>query len=181
MPSMRWLIVVTALSAATCSADGGSPADSGPLCPVVDLCAVVSIAELASVCGITADGTYDSAPEAGTPAARSAPVVGTVCDYQSKGIIPFQVSQACYKEGARLAKILYNQEHDSPQEPITTQEDLSGVGDSAFYRYTEARTEGALYVLKGNLLVSMSDYAGTGSDATKLCMTTIAQQVLAAN
>ncbi|HEX4406950.1 MAG TPA: hypothetical protein VH560_19060 [Polyangia bacterium] len=91
------------------------------------------------------------------------------------------MTEACYVKDIALVKIDFEQERSAPPDQTTTQEDVTGVGDSAFFRYADGSSEGDLYVVKENLSIAIYDYEGTGAPSTEACLTTIARAVLSAN
>jgi hypothetical protein len=167
---MRWVVLVGALAVAGCSGGGGPAAD----CAAIDVCAVVTLAQLNAACGTSADRT-SSTSSLGDDTRL---VYG--CDYFVPSGFAAQLHRACFPGGAAAAQRYYDTERARAQPAGTTQADVAGLGEGAFFRYTEATTTGDLQAHGAEILVELSDRQGTGSAATETCLATLAPPLLAA-
>jgi hypothetical protein len=172
------LLVMALGGAVACSSGGGGgTGDGGGLvtCAAVDLCAQVPVARVTAVCGTDASSTfYQNTP--GTPADTD------TCIYMGAGPgMAFEIDRGCFPSSAANARAYYDAPNLASMLPGYTREDLSGLGDAAYFQYSAQRGQGLLYVLQGNLLVFLRDDQATDAVATKTCLTALVGDVLAAH
>jgi hypothetical protein len=160
-----------------CSSGGGGGSDGGDLvtCAAVDLCAQVPVERVTAVCGTDASSIfYQSTP--GTPADTD------TCLYNGAGPgMAFEIDRACFPSGAAIARAYYDTPNTASMLPDYTREDLSGLGDAAYFQYSALRGQGLLYVLQGNLLVFLRDDEAMDAAVTKACLLALVGDVLAAH
>ena len=89
------------------------------------------------------------------------------------------ITRACFFDGTR-ARPYYDATHDMML-PGSTREDLSGLGDAAFFRFNAGAMRAQLSVLRENQLIMLDDGQATTEAATKACLTDLAASVLAAH
>lgn len=160
-----------------CSSGGGGGTDGGGLvtCAPVDLCAQVPVARVTAVCGTDASSIfYQNTP--GPPADTD------TCLYNGAGPgMAFEIDRGCFPSGAATARAYYDTPNLASMLPDYTREDLSGLGDAAYFQYSPLRGQGLLYVLQGNLFVFLRDDQAPDATVTKACLLVLAGEVLAAH
>jgi len=164
-----------ALAAVGCSSGEGTIdaglTDAGlTSCAVEDLCAQITVAQVTAACGTSAASTkYESDP--GDPSAD-------ICYYDGAFSDTFEIGRLCTGSSAR-AREYYDIAR--PMEfPGFVAEDVTGLGDAAFFRYSEQTKRGQLYILSGNRFVYLYDNEATDKAGTQACLTGLVSAVLAA-
>jgi hypothetical protein len=178
----RWIartVVGFALGAFGCSSGSGARADAGGAdggsCAFADSCVQVPLARVAAACGTIADATrYDLTP---APVANS-----DICSYTANdmgtNVLVFEIDRACFADAA-TARLYFDTSHDQPLIADTTMDEVSGLGDAAFFRFSAQGMRAQLNVLYGNRLAAVVNGEVTDGVAAKACMTALARDVLA--
>jgi len=91
---------------------------------------------------------------------------------------PAYTARDCYDDGAAAAQSAYMGEHDTTLETNEKLEDLTGVGERAFFRADSLVMGGAVYVQRGNL-IAVTSLVGVPT-SPKSCLIALARQVFAA-
>jgi len=168
------LAVVGVASVGCSSGGGGGGAGEITICAELgNLCAQVSVARVVNTCGTsTASMNYSSAFGVSDSLDN--------CSYGgSAGMMSFNIHRAC-EASASDGRAYYEVEHTTALPFEFVREEVGGLGDSAFMRTSTDPALAALYVLRGNLVVSLEDYEPPAGTSAKPCLTTLAGYVLAA-
>lgn len=166
---MRWMVL--GLLAVACGGGGGGSADGGGggACKQSQLCTTVPLAKFQAECGTTAATTMDMG---GTMSG----VTVSGCEYTGGGAAD-DTELDCFDGGAATAKVFYDGEHNVTLFGDQTLEDLTGVGDKAFFRFSATLMQGEVYVLKGNQ-IGQAHFNEAASAAVKQCLINLALATL---
>ena len=143
-------------------------------CMLSDFCAQLPISQVAAACGTTATSS-----EPLNESDEMADLRG--CSYIGPEGQAFYAQVACLHGGAATADLAFNEELNEPPGIDYTHEDLTGLGDRAFFRHSVAVDQAELWAKQGNVIVSFLDLEPANAVTTKQCLTTLGSGVLAAN
>jgi hypothetical protein len=159
-----------------CSSDSksepnGAGAQRGTCPAFTDLCSKVTAQNFATACGTTTTSGVSTDHVATDP---NDPADVSSCQYDIGSS-----ERLCFPDGPAAAQAFYDNER-KPEGGQTTEEDLTAVGDKAFYRETIVINEAFVYALKGQIMVDVQ-YGGVATaGAAKACLIDLANQVLSA-
>lgn len=177
--SKSLLIVLAALLLAACglgksgeTGSGSSPTSStttgGGPCKNVEICTVIPQSQVNSSLGITAMFTSPETPT------NMGGMTSDQCSYNAGATNPgvhVELLRQCYSE-AKVASGEYEASKQAYLKPGGTRDDLSGVGEKAFYEIvpglsgTTSPPKVRLVAFKGNVYVILSDsYVPPAQDA----------------
>jgi hypothetical protein len=143
-------------------------------CMLSDLCAELTVSQVAAACGTTATSSEPLQESDEASAVRG-------CSYFGPEGQAFHAQIACLNDGAATAGAVFTEQRDEPQGLDYTQEDLTGVGDRAFFRHSLLVDQAELWVLQGSQIVSLLDLEPADAATTRQCLLTLGSGVLAAN
>ena len=143
--------------------------NEGAACLKTDLCAQIPVARVTAVCGTSAI----SASEDGSMGGPSF----TGCRYSGAAGDAFLIGRTCYESAAETAS-LYASAHSQGPDFVTAE--ISGLGNSAFFRFNEPAMLAQVYVLSVNRFIVLTDMEATDAASAQACMTALARDAIAA-
>ena len=141
------LFLTAACSSSSSGAGGGGGTGDGGATSCKQVSACTSTSHVNTLCGTTALTMK--------PGDVSAPSqVVDACEYDgTPPARPINARRACFVDPA-MASLTYNSALNDPQTGRTNV-DLPGVGDKAFYREEPGNQNVTIFILKGNLVLSV--------------------------
>ncbi len=161
---MAILVVGGALG---CSSGGGGTVST---CDLGDMCVQVPAERVSATC-TSVQYAYYSTNRQGTATASD------MCSYFG-GQGSFSINRDCFQL-QRDALASYLGRHSAVQSGDITEE-VAGIGDIAFYRYSTQTSTKILVILNGNHVITLYDSEFVDSASHKPCMTELAGDAVAA-
>lgn len=167
---MSWRVaaILAVGGALGCSRGGGTIST----CELADLCAQVAVERVNATCGRgTQSSSYVSYPR------FTATASDTCTYYGTQG--GFTIYRDCFQL-QRDALVAYLGQHNTAPSADVVTEEVAGVGDIAFFRYSNQTPEKNLVILSGNDVITLSDTQFADPASDKACMTELAGDAVAA-